>query len=193
MREAATMTAIEFVDTHFLNGEAYAFSDNPDRYRSFRNEIGLKLSILENRIRLVGSGKLGFSLNKDHLLQRFCRESDLDLVVIAAEIFDAATLELLQNSRELTLAGADEKHRLRKTRENVFNGYLRPDQLPLGSTLNRDWFPKLAGPYESDVARSRPVKAWLFKSLEHAQLCYRAYIEQIQPSIRRLLESRGDL
>jgi len=193
MRTAATMAATDFVERHFLRGEAYAFSEDPDRYRSFRIEIGAKLSMPEDRIKLVGSGKLGFSLNKDNLLRRFSRESDLDLVVIAADIFDAATLELRRNSRELALAGAEEKRRLRKSRENVFDGYLRPDQLPLGSTLSREWFPKLAGPYESDVARLHPVKAWLFKTLEHARLCYRDYIEQIQPSARRLLESRGDL
>src|SRR6266705_6324019 len=109
MREAATMAVTAFVDRHFLAGEAHAFNDHPDRYRAFRVEIGLKVSLPEDGIRLVGSGKLGFSLNRDHLLRRFSRESDLDWVGVAPEIFDAATLELRQISRELAVAGADEK------------------------------------------------------------------------------------
>lgn len=192
MRAAATITPSDFVDRNFLYGEAYAFDEDPVRHRAFRAEVGYKLSVPEDQVCLIGSGKLGFSLNKDHLLRLFSPESDLDLVVAAQDLFDSTHLELVRRSRELALASQDERRRLRKSRETIFHGYLRPDQLPMTVALSQNWFPRIAGPYVSEVARRHPVKAWLFKSLEHARLCYQNYIEEIQPSVRRLLANRGD-
>ena len=82
---------------------------------------------------------------------------------------------------------------MRKTKENVFLGYLRADQLPLGCSLSKEWFPRLAGPFEHDLARRYPIKAWLFKSMAHARIQYTNYQIKVQPGIVRVLQSRGDL
>ena len=192
MHAAATSTPVSFVDNNLLAGEAYVFGWNPEPYAAFRREMANKLAIGEDQVKLVGSAKLGFSLNNEHLLRRFRCGSDLDLVVVVSELFDSTALELRARARELELAGEDERRRLRKSRENMFNGYLRPDQLPLSASLMRAWFPRLAGPFESEPARSHPVKAWLFKSWDHVRLCYADHHERIQPTLRRLLRIEED-
>jgi hypothetical protein len=192
MHAAANLTPDDFVKTNLLAGEAYVFNWTSERYGTFRREMAAKLQIHEDQVRLIGSAKLGFSLNRDHLLQRFRRESDLDLVVVDSDLFDGSVLELRQRARELGMASQDERRRLRRSRDNIFNGYLRPDQLPLSTSLMRAWFPRLAGPFHSEPARSHPVKAWLFKSWDHAHLCYKEHHLQIQPALRQLLAISED-
>jgi len=126
-------------------------------------------------------------------LKLFDRRSDLDLVVVAPVLFDTASLEVRLMQKELELAGAEERRRLKRTRENIFNGYLRPDQLPLSASLAKDWFPRLSGPFDSTLARRHPVKAWLFKSFDHAKICYTEHHELVQPQIRKMLTLRGDI
>jgi predicted nucleotidyltransferase len=193
MKLAATLPAPEFVRDHILAGLPYAFVSNPEGYLSLQSEVAAKIGLSVNEIRMIGSAKLGFSLNSDHLLSPFGPGSDIDLVIVSSAVFDEASLELVERAQDFILAGEDEKRRLRRSRDNVFNGYLRPDQLPLSCGLSKEWFPKLAGPYESEIARRRPVKAWLFKSWDHGRICYTNYHQRIQSDLRGILAQRGDL
>lgn len=183
MRAAVTMPPHQFVSEHMLGPRAFVFGWREEPHAAFCRSMEQALEVGNGDIKLIGSGKLGFSLNPDHLLRRFRRDSDLDLVVVSSERFDAGLLELRELAPELRLASEDERRRLRKSRENSFNGYLRPDQLPLASSLSRSWFPLLAGPYEFEPARSHPVKAWLFKSWRHVRICYAEHHERVQPAL----------
>ena len=192
IRLAVTMPPREYSAAHIVGGEAFAFDWNATRHRAFREEIAAKLRVPVGQVVVIGSSKFGFSLNPDTLLREFSpAHSDIDIVIVAAEVFDNAVLELAAEKNAIRLANDDERHRLRKTREHVADGYIRPDQLPLMSGLARDWFPRLAGPYGTPLAQRLPVKAWLFKSMEHAQLLYAEHLNRMQPKLRRMLESRG--
>lgn len=184
---AAEMAPEAFVREHVLGGEAYVFRWLAEPYGQFRQGMARLLEVQEADVRLIGSGKLGFSLHEGRLLQAFRPNSDLDLAVVASGLFDATALELRTSAGTLALAGEEERRRLRRSKENVFSGYLRPDQLPLGCSLMREWFPRLAGPYAAEPARSHPVRAWLFKSWDHAQLCYVEHHQRVQEAIRRQL------
>jgi hypothetical protein len=191
MRLCATLDPSQFIHEHVLNGAAAVCE--PEEYVFLINELARTLSVPSTDLRLVGSGKLGFSLNPDHLLRPFGRDSDLDFVVVSADLFDSASLELLVNNSAISLASESERRKLRKTRENVFNGFLRADQLPTSSSLSREWFPRLAGPFDSKLARSHPVKAWLFRSFDHARIFYTNHQRKVQPSVAHILNHRGDL
>src|SRR4051794_37356146 len=135
MRSVATMEPAAFVNDILLGTAPYAFRARPSDYDEFRVEVGARLSVDSAEIELVGSARLGFSLNPDHLLRAFEPSSDLDLVIVSSEVFDAAWQEMLINASSIALANEDEKRRLRKTRENFFNGYLRPDHVPRATFL----------------------------------------------------------
>lgn len=192
IQAAATLPPEQFVNNHLLDDHAFVFGWAPEPYAAFRQSMEGVLGVGAGQLILIGSAKLGFSLNPDHLLRRFRSDSDLDLVVVSSDMFDEAVLELRQRALELAFAGDDERRRLRKSRENIFNGFLRPDQLPLGSSLMRAWFPLLAGPFDSEPARSHPVKAWLFKSWDHVRLCYTEHHERVQPVIKKRVGRKED-
>ena len=184
---AAEMGPSEFVGTHLFGKEAHVLGWGKPEHDAFCDAMGARLGVPSENIGLIGSAKLGFSLNPSRLLRPFQRQSDLDLVVVSSEVFDRAVLELRSAKRALELAGEDERKRLKRSRDNVFNGFIRPDQLPLSATLQREWFPLLAGPYDSEPARSHEVRAWLFKSWEHAAICYVDHHISIQDHVKRLV------
>jgi hypothetical protein len=194
MVAAATLGPEQFVLSRLFAMPPHAYlGTDAATYAAFQIEIAGLLAVPANDVCLIGSARLGFSLNKDHLLKPFGNQSDLDLVVVSSSAFDTCWDELIKNTEIFKLAGDEEWRRLKKTRENFFNGYLRADQVPSACTLSKDWFPRLAGPFKCPVARRYPVKAWLFKSWTHATECYKGYIGTIQPDIHRMLTLQGGL
>jgi hypothetical protein len=194
MVAAATLVAEEFVLNHFFAMAPFAYRGAAGTaYDEFQAEIAALLAVPADNVCLIGSARTGFSLNRDHLLKGFGYQSDLDLVVVSSDAFDRCWDELIKNTQAFKLAGDEEWRRLKKTRDNFFNGYLRADQLPSGCTLSREWFPLLAGPFRCPVARRYPVKAWLFKSWTHATECYKGHMALIQADIQKLLALRGEI
>jgi hypothetical protein len=187
IRDATVLSAREFIDRHLFGTAPWAFRASPPEYDDFRAELAHRLGVDRGGITLVGSGRLGFSLNPQHLLTAFGADSDLDIVVASSAVFDATWLELLENAANISLASEDERRLLKKTKENFFLGYLRPDHLPLSTMLARDWFPKLASRFKSPVASRHKVKAWLFKSELHARVLYADHLARVQADIRRMI------
>jgi hypothetical protein len=193
MRAAAGMQPSDFVATHIMGGEPYVFRANASQYADLRAEVGLLLDTPPASVLLIGSAQVGFSLNADHLLSIFGPTSDLDLVVVNAAAFDGVAMELLTRAEDFALTGEDEKRRFRRSRDNTFYGLVRPDQLPVGCSLSREWFPRLAGPFRHPLARAHSVRAWLFRSLDHARLLYTNHHRRVQPAIVQILTQRGDI
>ena len=187
IRDAASLAAREYSDRPHFGGSPWAFRASPPEYDEFRAELAHRLAVDAGGIALVGSGRLGFSLNPHHLLSSFGSASDLDVVVVSSTMFDETWMELLEKAADITLASEEERRRLKKTKENFFLGYLRPDHLPLTTKLAHDWFPKLASRFESQVASRHEVKAWLFKSELHARVLYADHLSRVQSDIRRMV------
>jgi hypothetical protein len=193
MRLAATAVPRKFVDEQLFFVPPYAFRGNSAEYPEFRRELADKLAVTLEEIELVGSGRLGFSLNPEHLLKRFDRKSDLDVVIVSSSIFDEAWCELIDHATDPVFAQEEERRRFKKTKENFFQGYLRPDHLPRATSLAKEWFPQLSSRFSSQVAGRHEVKAWLFKSRRHASAFYAEHLGRVQANLKRLLTSRGDL
>jgi hypothetical protein len=193
IQAVATLDPSALIENLFFSAEPYAFTVHQDcTCTDLVGELAEKLDLPISGLCLIGSGRLGFSLNQSHLLNPFSSSSDLDFVAVSSERFDESWEELTTARARIALSDEAERRRLTKARETLADGYFRPDQLPLVSSLSQDWFPRLAGPFLTPIARRLPIKAWLFKSWPHAQACYERYLSKIQPKVRRLLEIRGN-
>lgn len=190
-RAAATSKPEAFVHEWMLSSNPFAFRNAKGSYAEFRAELSQILGIHAGEMTMVGSGQLGFSLKPDQLLRRFREESDLDVVIVSSELFDAAWRDLLTHSTSVRSLDEADRRRFRRTQENFFAGYLRPDLLPSGAALAKEWFPKLAGRFRSPVAARHPVKAWLFKSWWHMERFYSDGLARVQPELSRLLGVQG--
>jgi hypothetical protein len=187
-KAVATLDPMTVVSDFILGLEPYAFRAHPEAYDKFRDELALRLGVGCETISLIGSARLGFSLNKARLLTPFSDQSDIDIVIVTSEMFDEAWIELLSKQEKFSLAGDDERRRFKSTRDNIFYGYFRPDRFPVDTELSKAWFPKLATRFSSQIAQMHPIEAWLFKSWDHVHYFYSRYIDSIQNDARKLLD-----
>lgn len=183
-------TPQQYFERWLLATTPFAFDTEDTQFAAFRRELSDSLEVHPAELFMVGSAQLGFSLHPDHLLRAFSAESDLDVVVVSPTIFDAAWRDLLQRRGDPALLETEQKRLFKKTRENFFDGYLRPDHLPTGSQLLRSWFPRLAGPFKSTVAQKHDVRAWLFRTWLHAESFYCNNIERVRPAVHKMTKPK---
>ena len=72
----------------------FCFDGKQDSYISLRKKICKKFDIHPQNFTIVGSAKTGFSMNPDKYPTRFHATSDIDVVLVSDELFQAVWLEL---------------------------------------------------------------------------------------------------
>src|SRR5205085_560567 len=84
-------------------------------------------------IRIVGSGRLGFSLKPGNNLRGFQDTSDIDVVVVNSQAFDELWLAMLRAAypRPPIEFGT----RLSKGRRDLYTGWLTPEDIRLDLTI----------------------------------------------------------
>ncbi len=152
-----------------LEGETYIFRASPPAYRSFKERLAGSLGCRAENIRIVGSGKFGFSLAPHKYGQVFSPRSDIDVVVVDETMFDGAWIELVRagpTTRALSavLRGHFDEHR----RNNVFWGFIEPGKLMGLTTCYRFWFPAFQNIGSMSQIFGRVVKGRLYRTWEHA-------------------------
>lgn len=178
---------MQFVREILFGSRNFLFFGREAREQAFLAEVSRTLDEEAGSLILVGSAKLGFSLNPNHLLRSFLPGSDIDLVIVNGSRFDACWIELIQREDEFVLAGEDEKKRQRKSLETIQRGYLRSDRLPISSSLAIQWFPKFAGPFQADELRKHELSGWLFRTREHAIQYYASQLAKVHDAINAQL------
>lgn len=162
------------VETYILRGTPYVFRDSPERYDILRRELGRSLEVAESSLVLVGSGKTGFSLSPDTFGQPFSEDSDLDVAVVSARLFDIVWFDLLR-LRPAKRAALDEQvrnwvetHRTLR----IFHGRAVPHQLRGATRLSGSWFRAFKSLARIPELSGYEVHGMLFRTWEHARLYY---------------------
>lgn len=150
---------------YFAFGDSYILT--PELYFELKHDISVKFGIHSTQVILVGSAKLGFSIAPPKRYRRFRDESDLDVAVIAQDLFDG----YWSTAFDYWNGGGDWK-RSTEFREYLFRGWVRPDYLPPSVQSANEWFEYFRqltlsqkfGPYKINAGVYR---SWQF--LEHYQ------------------------
>ena len=66
----------------------FVFEAEPRSWEDFRAEVGRQIGVAPADMRIVGSGRLAFSLKPGKNLRAFEDTSDIDLVVVSPDMFD---------------------------------------------------------------------------------------------------------
>jgi len=93
-RALATMGAGQFFDDILLAPGAHYFRSRfgeagDEQYARFQALVGEAFDISASCVALIGSAKLGFSLNPNHLFREFRLGSDFDVAVVCEGAFEA--------------------------------------------------------------------------------------------------------
>ena len=178
-----------FVGAELLDGVPHIFHGNPHELRAFRAHIANALAARDADIHVVGSARLGFSLNPNHYFRPLLATSDVDVVVIHPGLFDFAWYSLLNWHYHILGKNIDGDTKwATKRRREVWKGWFEPHHWnlahPSGVALSlpdalkpvRDfattWFTTFTslGRYRHSEIATRQVSARLYRSAAHVKL-----------------------
>jgi len=120
----------QVVKDYVFSGEAQVFRHRPADLQLLRDHLVRSLTLAPDNITVIGSAKTGFSLSPHNFPRAFSDDSDIDVLVVDARLFDAVWHCLLawNYPRRHTLWGSDWtwlKHR----REDLYWGWFAPDKI----------------------------------------------------------------
>ncbi len=170
----------EIVDRVLLTAVPHVFGENRSDYTAFRKQLAAGLQVSPDGIFIVGSAMTGFCLSPDNYPRRFGDESDVDVVVCDAEMFDRIWFQLLQWDHPNRYGGVYglERDTVVKWRKDIYWGWVRPDKL-MTPSLNRRrglksvqeigsrWFETFKLVANHPPLFGREISGRLYRTLEH--------------------------
>lgn len=132
-----------------------------------RQSVADHFSIHVNHVIIVGSAKLGYSVSPEKSLKAFDDQSDVDVAIVNPKLFEKYWLDMYQAKRAMV-----EWPTVGDARKYLFQGWIRPDKLPLLEIRNT-WFDFFAGLQSTDQCSPYPVRGGLYfnhEFLEYYQL-----------------------
>jgi hypothetical protein len=184
----------EVLYKHVLEGFPYAFRDSETAYTKLRQHLSTVLEVPLRDLTIVGSGRIGFSLDPVQFGRPFSDTSDLDVVVVSAPLFDSTWMEfILPKYRDYNLTNREQR-RLKEHKKYIYWGNIRPDWLPGATQISRKWLEAFRGLAKYPEFARRDVNGWLFRSWWHVHLYYSRSLKQLanQLKIRELQRFQED-
>ena len=180
----------QLVDAELLDGVPHIFDGDVGEHRAFRAHVGGALAAPADDIHVIGSARLGFSLNPEHYFRPLLAHSDVDVVVVHSDLFDFAWHTLLR--WHYRLLGTNMEHGdttwAKDRRREVWKGWFEPhrwDLKPRGGValsvpealkpareFATTWFTTFTslGRYRHAEIAGRRVSARLYRTVEHVRL-----------------------
>lgn len=159
------------IEELLIAGVPYVFRDSPVDYDALRSTLGAALHLPADAMTVVGSGRIGFSLSPDKFGVPFSTKSDLDVVVVSAELFDVAWLDLLRLGRKYFGLQKGVRSWIDSHREgHIFWGFILPDRLPGAVALSPTWFRIFRGLARLPALSGRDVTGRLYRTWDHVRV-----------------------
>src|SRR6185369_6827782 len=122
----------QMLDPCLLEDDApYVFAPIPETWDSFRDALADNLSVSRADIRIVGSGRFGFSLKPGYRLRTFRVESDIDVVIVNPDLFDQLWIALLGAAYPRPPIRERFAGWLAERRNELYTGWLTPRDINL--------------------------------------------------------------
>ena len=182
-------------DTLFA-GAPFIFEETPDDYQALRDHLSGALGVAVEQITVVGSAKMGFSLDPGTYGRAFSDESDVDVVIVDEALFDRIWFTLLRwhyPRRLKRLAGVDRGWSVDRQR-SVYWGWFVPNRIrydgvsvptalePLRD-LGTQWFEAFRSIALNPRLAGRDFGGRLYRSWEHVMLYHTDGLRSIKDSL----------
>ena len=159
----------------------YVFDLKPETWDMFRDELALLLGVSRMDIRVVGSGRFGYSMKPWKDLVTFKDSSDIDVVIVNADLFDELWLSLLLAAYPRRPFTQKVGGWLRKRRNEIYTGWITPLKIRLDMSIfgakakpvlefRTRWFNALQRVSRHPPRRHEDVEGRLYRTWRHAEL-----------------------
>lgn len=159
----------------------YVFEPRPEAWDAFRDQLVAELDVARADIRVVGSGRLGFSLKPGRNLRSFGDTSDIDVVIVNPGLFDELWVALLEAAYPRPPITETFGGWIRTRRNELYTGWLSPLEIRLDKKIfgakaqpvldfNTRWFNTLKRASQHPPRRHEDVTGRLYRTWRHAEL-----------------------
>jgi hypothetical protein len=187
----------EVVQAHVFDGEVFAFRGAPTALDVLQGRLAGALAVRAQDVRVVGSAKIGFSLDPNAFPRQFSDSSDVDVAVVSADLFDAAWNTVLDwhYLRRHNLP-APEFAWVKARKDDFYWGYLVPSQLHFAGLLfpavlrplrdlSTRWFNAFRELGSEPLLATRTVSGRLYRTWNHALRYHVHGLERIRRDLSR--------
>lgn len=160
----STSTITEVVNNYILSNKPICFEGRDDLIFELRKKLSDHFGVHLKNIEIVGSAKLGISLNpvSGRLGMQYDEQSDIDLVIVSNELFDLAWNEL--TIKEDSLFNEQERLLLKNCYYNIPRGYISPNNLPSKLSFYKNWWEIFYSLSSMEKFEKRKIRGRLFKN-----------------------------
>lgn len=116
----------DVVRKHISTGQPVSFSS--DEYFDLRKLVAEQFALHPSAVVVVGSTRMGFSLNPEHRFRLVEQRSDIDIAIVSQERFDDYWDRVFAYAREVLTWR--KSSRGKTFHRNLFDGWLDPRGLP---------------------------------------------------------------
>lgn len=173
----------EIVQDYIFEGIPYALRDQPENFGILQQHLYDQLELTAiNNITVIGSGKTGFSLNPDSFPRQFSDDSDLDILIVDAALFDRIWAIILRwhyprfylEIKNHRIWISDRKREIYLGRlmpdKIYFPGIVFPDELTQLRDISTSWFNAFQSLSAHDFLIRRRVTGRLYRTWDHAMM-----------------------
>ena len=173
---------IEVVQGYITHGPAFVFKDNDEKYFQLKNTIAQNFELNPQEVIMIGSAKLGFSISPRKLWESFHDESDIDMVIISATIFDKFWKDLYDFNFNINLTDRTEKEDKQYYRflEYFFRGWLRPDVFPFLYSGRKEWEGFFKSISYGEFGEQHKISGAVFRDWEFYEAYHTSNIREIR-------------
>jgi hypothetical protein len=172
----------------------YAFQPRPQAWDTFRDELASKLMVSRADIRIVGSARLGFSMKPGSNLRSFTDTSDIDLVIVNADLFDQMWFALLVAAYPRFPFTTSLSGWLKTRRNELYTGWLTPTNIRLDAKilgpkarpaldLRTRWFNALKQASRYPTRRHEDITGRLYRTWRHAELYHLHSLAELRKTL----------
>lgn len=179
--------------------EVFAFRTQGTSMPTIRRHLASHLPVAPENIIIVGSAKMGFSLNPDSYFRPFGKNSDIDIVVVDTELFDQVWHALLQwhyPRRQLGLEPAS-AHWAGDRKRDIYWGWLTPHKIRFDGlyfpqalvpirNLAGQWFGAFQSLSLYPQFNTRTINSRLYRTWDHARVYHIDGLRTLKDSVSRL-------
>ena len=174
----------------------YVFEPEPPRWDAFRHEITSQLPVANADIQVIGSARLGFSMKPHANLKPFNSNSDIDVVIVNADLFDWLWYALLEVAYPTEWMKVNYGGWLSHRKNELYKGWLTPLNITLDATIfgtkakpilefNSKWFNALKQASRHPPRRHENVTGRLYRSWRHADIYHLNSLAELRKTLRK--------
>jgi hypothetical protein len=159
----------DLVDDYLGQAVPFAFESEPLVYELLRNTLAETFALTAADITVIGSGRIGFSLDPSRFGAPYSSASDIDTVIVSSDLFDTAWIQMCAVGRRYLEERVKQSLKEHRT-NNIFYGFVQPERLPGVVGISQYWFRAFKSLARVPELSPLNIQGRLYRTWDHVKL-----------------------